>query len=72
MNESLLSEVDGGAQDSSVFLILVNVDYDKKPNESSIQRLCGELQHETSSIPHIGLQTDYLATGQTEDDICNS
>ena len=72
MNESLLSEVDGGAHDSSVFLILVNVDYDKNPNESSIQRLCGELQHETSSIPHIGLQTDYLATGQTEDDIFNS
>ena len=37
MNESLLSEVDWGAHDSSVFLFLVNIDYDPKPNESSIQ-----------------------------------
>ena len=33
MNESLLSEVDWGAHDSSVFLFLVNIDYDAKPNE---------------------------------------
>ena len=39
MNESLLSEVDWGAHDSSVFLFLVNNDYDAKPNESSIQGL---------------------------------
>ena len=39
MNESLLSEVDWGAHDSSVFLFLVNIDYDAKPNESSIQGL---------------------------------
>ena len=30
MNESLLSEVDWGAHDSSVFLFLVNIDYDAK------------------------------------------
>ena len=36
MNESLLSEVDFRAHDSSVFLFLVNIDYDAKPNESSI------------------------------------
>ena len=35
LNESLLSEVDWGAYDSSVFLSLVNIDYDAKPNESS-------------------------------------
>ena len=32
--------------------------YDAKPNESPIQGLWGELQHRTSSIPLIGLQTD--------------
>ena len=72
MNDSLLSEVDWGAHDSSVFLFLVNIDYDAKPNESSIQGLWGELQHRTSSIPLIGLQTDSLATGQTGDDVFNS
>ena len=66
MNESLLSEVDWGAHDSSVFLFLVNIDYDAKPNESSIQRLWGELHHRTSSILLIGLQTDSLVTGQLE------
>ena len=72
MNESLLSEVDWGAHDSSVFLFLVNIDYDAKPNESSIQGLWGELQHRTSSIPLTGIQTDSLATGQTGDDIFSS
>ena len=72
MNESLLSEVDWGAQDSSVFLFLVNIDYDAKPNESSIQGLWGELQHRTSSIPLIGIETDSLATGQAGDDIFSS
>ena len=72
MNESLLSEVYWGAHDSSIFLFLVNIDYDAKPNESSIQGLWGELQHTTSSIPLIGLQTDSLATQQTGDDIINS
>ena len=72
MNEPLLSEVDWGAHDSSLFLFLVNIDYDAKPNESSIQGLLGELQHRRPSIPLIGLQTYSLATGQTEDDIFNS
>ena len=61
INELLLSEVDSGARDSSVSLFLVNIDYDAKPNESSIPGLQGELQHRTSSIPLIGLQTDSLA-----------
>ena len=39
MNESLLSEVNWGAHDSSVFLFLVNIDYDAKRNESPIQGL---------------------------------
>ena len=72
MNEPLLTEVDWGAHDSSVFLFLVNIDYDAEPNESSIQGLWGELQHRTPSIPLIGLQTDYMATGQTGDDIFKS
>ena len=55
---------------SSFFLI--NVDYDARPNESSIQGLWEELQHRTISIPLIGLKTDSLATGQTGDDIFNS
>ena len=68
----MLSEDDWGAHDSNIFLFLVNIDYDAKPNESSIQGLWGELQHRTSAIPLIGLQTDSLATGQTGDDIVNS
>ena len=72
MNESLLSEVDWGAHDSSIFLFLVNIEYDAEPNESSIQGLWGELQHRTLSIPLIGRQSDSLATGQTGDDIFNS
>ena len=65
MNESLLSEVDWGVHDRSFFFFLVNIDYDAKPTESSIQGLWGELQHRTSPIPLIGFQTDSLATGQT-------
>ena len=72
MNVPFISDVDWGAHDSSVFLFLVNIDYDTKPNESSIQGLWGELQHRTSSIPLIGLQTDSLGTGQTENDFFNS
>ena len=72
MNESLLSEVNWGAHDSSIFLFLVNIDYDAKPNESPIQGLWGKLQHRTSSIPLNGIQTDSLATGQTGDDIFSS
>ena len=72
MNESLLSEVDWGAHYSSIFFFLVNIDYDAKPDKSSIQGLWGELQHRTSSIPLVGLQTNSLATGQTGDDIFNS
>ena len=63
VNESFLSEVDWGAHDSSVVLFLVNIDYDAKPNESSIQGLWGKIQHRTSSIPLIWIQTDSLATG---------
>ena len=43
MNETLLSEVDWGAHDSIVFLFLVIIDYDAKPNESPIQGLWGEV-----------------------------
>ena len=64
-HESLLSEVDWGAHHSSVFLFLVNIDYDAKPNEFFIQGLWGEPQHRTPYIPLIGLQTDSLATGQS-------
>ena len=71
-HESLLSEVDWGAHDSSVFLFLVNIDYDAKPNEFFIKGLWGEPQHRTPYIPLIGLKTDSLATGQTGDDIFNS
>ena len=72
MNESLLSEVDWGGHDSRVFLFLVNIDYDAKPNEVYIQGLWGEPQHRTPYILLIWLQTDSLATGQTGDDIFNS
>ena len=57
-------------QVSSFFLL--NIDYDAKSNESFIQGLWGELQHRTSSIPLIGLQTDSLPTGHTGDDIFKS
>ena len=72
MNESLLSEVDWGAHDSSVFLFLLNMDCDARSKEFFIQGLWGELQHRTPFIPLIGIQTDSLATGQTGDDIFNS
>ena len=64
-NESLLSEVDWGSHD---FLLLVYIDNEAKPNESSIQGLWGDLLHRSSSIPLIGLQTDSLATRKTGDD----
>ena len=64
-HESLLSEVDWGAHHSSVFLFLVNIDYDAKPNEFFIQGLWGEPQNRKPYIPLIGLQTDSLATGQS-------
>ena len=64
-HESLLSEVDWGAHQSSVFLFLVNIDYDAKPIEFFIQRLWGEPQHRIPYIPLIGPQTDSLATGQS-------
>ena len=72
MNEFLFSEVDWGAHDSSLFLFLVNIDYDAKAKEPSIQGLWGELQQRTSSIPLIELLIDLLATGQIEDNIFNS
>ena len=72
VNESMLSEVDWGAHDLCLFSFLVNIDYDAKPNESSPQGLWEELPHRTPSIPLIGLQTDSLATGQTEDNSFNS
>ena len=72
MNESLLSEADWGAHDTSVFPYLDNMDCDARSKEFFIQELWGELQHRTPSIPLIGLQTDSLATEQTGDDIFNS
>ena len=65
VHESLLSEVDWGAHHPSVFLFLVNIDYDAKPIEFFIQGLWGEPQHKTPYIPLIGPQTDSLATGQS-------
>ena len=52
-----------GAHHPSVFLFLVNIDYDAKPIEFFIQGLWGEPQHRTPYIPLIGPQTDSLATG---------
>ena len=63
MNEFLLSKVDWGAHDSSLFLLLVNIDNDAKPKESSIQGLWGELQQRTYSTPLIELLIDPLANG---------
>ena len=65
VRESLLSEVDWGAHHPSVFLFLVNIDYDAKPIEFFIQGLWGEPQHRTPYIPLIGPQTDSLAMGQS-------
>ena len=61
----MLSEVDWGAHHPSVFLFLVNIDYDAKPIEFFMQGLWGEPQHRTPYIPLIGPQTDSLATGQS-------
>ena len=69
MNEFLFSEVDWGAHDSSLFLFLVNIDYDAKQKESSIEGLWVELEQRTSSI---SILIDSLTAGQTEDIIFNS
>ena len=62
MNGFLFSEVDWGAHDSSFFLILVNIDYDSKPEEYFIQGLWGELQQSISSTPPIEYMIDSLDT----------
>ena len=62
VNEFLFSEVDWGTRDSSLFLFLVNIDYNAKPKESSIKELWGKLQQRTSSTPLIELWIDSLAT----------
>ena len=72
MNGFMFSEVDCGAHDLSLFLFLVNIDYDAKPKESSIQGLWGQLEQRASSSPLIVLLIDSLATGQTEENIINS
>ena len=69
--EFLLSEVDWGAHDSSIFIFLVNIDYDAKPMEFFTQKWWGELQQTMSSTPLIGHMTDSLDIGQTEDDAFN-
>ena len=48
-HESLLSEVDWGAHHSSVFLFLVNIDYDVKSQDFSTQEIWGGLAVRTSS-----------------------
>ena len=47
------------------------MDYDARSKEFFIQGLWGDLQDKTPSILLIGLQTVFLATGQTGDDIFN-
>ena len=54
VHESFLSEVDWGAHHPSVFLFLVNIDYDAIPIDFFIQGLWGEPQHRTPYIPLIG------------------
>ena len=48
-HESLLSEVDWGAHHSSVFLFLVNIDYDAKSQDFFTQGIWGGLAVRTSS-----------------------
>ena len=55
MNKFSLSEVDWRSHDSSLFLFLVNIDYDAKPKDFSTQELWGGLPQRTSSTPLIGL-----------------
>ena len=54
----------------SVPTLLTHISPNSRPFLVGI--VSGELQHRTSFIPLIGLQTDFLATGQTGDDIFNS
>ena len=49
VHESLLSEVDWGAHHSSVFLFLVNIDYDAKSQDFFTQGIWGGLAVRTSS-----------------------
>ena len=71
MDGCILSEVDWGAPDSSLFLYLVHIDHDAKPKDFFTQGLWGGLPQRTSSTPLMEYLKDSLDTGQIEDELSN-
>ena len=67
MDGCILSEVDWGAHDSSLFLYLVHIDHDVKPKDLFTQGLWGGLPQRTSSTPLMEYLKDSIDTGQIED-----
>ena len=72
MGGCILSEVDWGAHDSSLFLYLVHIDHDPKPKDFFTQGLWGGLPQRTSSTPLMEYLKDSFDTGQIEDGFSNS
>ena len=70
-SECVLSEVDWGAHDSSLFLYLEQIDHDGEPKDFFTQGLWGGLPQRTSSTPLMEYLKDSLDTGQTEDGFSN-
>ena len=72
MDGYILSEVDCGAHDSSLFLYLVHINHDAKPKDFFTQGLWGGLTQRASSIPLMEYMKDSFDTGQIEDGFSNS
>ena len=64
MDGRILSEVDWGALDSSLFLYLVQIDHDAKPKDFFTQGLWGGLPPRTPSTPLMEYLKDSLDTGK--------
>ena len=72
MDGCILSEVDWGAHDSSLFLYLMYIDHYAKPKDFFTQGFWGGLPQRTSSSPPMEYLRDSVDTGQIEDGFSNS
>ena len=72
MDGCILSEVDWGAHDSSLFLFLVHIDHGAKPKDFFTHELRGRLPQGTSSTHLMEYLIDSFDTEQIEDGFSNS
>ena len=72
MDGCILSEVEWGAHDSSLFLYLVHINHDAKPKDFFTQGLWGGLPQRTPSTPFMECLKDSFDTGQIEDGFSTS